>query len=184
MLDFLMPKRRYRIRYSTGARGKIRWHAYDEWDGHLLDGPVSGFRSKHEASIHAASIFHGRWNYVGEFVKPEPEPIRCHTPERKPPAMRPIELTLPWLPAPKTVDAITLWPLILWRPGYRTNPGLRAHEVYHWKQAKRWGVLPWYLAYVILRVVYWTGGRGHPMERRAYEIQDEINAAAKGATND
>ena len=30
--------------------------------------PVTGFRSKHEASIHAASIFHGRWNYTGELL--------------------------------------------------------------------------------------------------------------------
>ena len=91
--------------------------------------------------------------------------------------MRPIEIVISqrrWPSFARRIAAITLWPFILYRDGYRT-PALEAHEYYHWRQALVWGVLPWYAAYVVLLVVYRTGGRNHPMERRAYEIGDKIH---------
>ena len=91
--------------------------------------------------------------------------------------MRPINITIPerlWL-LPR-VTAITLWPFIVYREGRRT-PALEAHEHYHWYQALRFWVLPWYIGYVVLAILYRTGGRNHPMERRAYEIADKTAEA-------
>lgn len=83
--------------------------------------------------------------------------------------MKPINLTVPWLPA--WIDAITLWPFIVYRRGCEASIPLQRHEYYHWRQALRWGVVPWYLAYVILLPFYWRRPREHPMEVRAYEVQ-------------
>ena len=35
-------------------------------------------------------------------------------------------------------------------------------------QAVKWGVVPWYLAYVIVLPFYWKRPREHPMEVEAY----------------
>ena len=90
--------------------------------------------------------------------------------------MHPIEVTVPRLHN-NNVDAITLWPFILYRRGHEDNPPLRCHEYYHWRQALRWGVLPWYLIYVIL-VPFYLGKRAerHPLEAPAYAKQREIIA--------
>ena len=91
----------------------------------------------------------------------------------------PINITIPerrW-PLSKKVAAITLWPFVVYREGHRT-PALEAHEQYHWHQALRWGVIPWYVAYVALALLYRTGGRRHPMERRAYEVADKVDIVA------
>ena len=58
--------------------------------------------------------------------------------------MKPIELTVGKLHK-EGVDAVTLWPFILYRRGHRDDVALRCHEHLHWHQALRWGVLPWYL---------------------------------------
>lgn len=76
---------------------------------------------------------------------------------------------------PGRADAITLWPFVFFKGKAKQDRALRAHEMYHWKQARNWGVLPWYLAYLVLLVIYGTGGRDHPMEKPAYKVQDEIN---------
>ena len=76
-----------------------------------------------------------------------------------------------WLP--RRIHAICLWPFVFYQRGWR-SPKLEAHERYHWRQQWRWGVLPWFAAYIILLVVYRTGGRRHPMERRAYEAGDRV----------
>lgn len=84
--------------------------------------------------------------------------------------MKPIELTVPALQ--KGVDAITLWPFIIYRRVTQDNLPLRCHEWFHWRQALRWGVLPWYL-----------GARTpmHPFEAPAYAKQRQIiDALAAG----
>ena len=93
------------------------------------------------------------------------------------PRFIPLELTSPWLPG--WADAITLWPFIVYRRGYETNVPLRAHEMYHWRQALRWGVVPWYVAYLALAPFYLRNPRCHPMEVRAYEVQREVQEGLK-----
>lgn len=88
--------------------------------------------------------------------------------------MKPIELTVGRLHK-KGVDAITLWPFILYRRGHRDDVALRCHEHFHWRQALRWGVLPWYLWYLALVPFYLRKPScEHPLERPAYELQARI----------
>ena len=93
----------------------------------------------------------------------------------------PIELTVGWLP--KGTDAVTLWPFIVYRQGYESNVPLRAHEMYHWRQALRWGVVPWYVAYLVLAPFFLRKPWRHPMEVRAYEVQREVMEAQKETPN-
>ena len=88
--------------------------------------------------------------------------------------MKPIELTVPALQ--KGVDAMTLWPFIIYRRGARDDLALRCHEWFHWRHALSWGVLPWYL-----------GARTpqHPFEAPAYSKQRQIiDALAAGDSVD
>ncbi len=93
--------------------------------------------------------------------------------------MKPIELTVPALQ--RGVEAITLWPFIIYRRGIIDGRGcgnglpLRCHEWFHWRQALRWGVLPWYAAYLLLKPFY-LGARTplHPFEAPAYALQEKI----------
>ena len=92
------------------------------------------------------------------------------------PLLKPIEVTVPWLHA-RGVDAITLWPFILYRRGHRDNLPLRCHEHYHWREAFRWGVLPWYLVYLLLLPFYFRKPSDqHPLEASAYAKQREVRA--------
>ena len=90
--------------------------------------------------------------------------------------MKPIKVTVPkkmwFVPRPST--AITLFPFIFTREGAEEDPALAAHELHHWYEIKRGGVVIWYLAYLLLLPVY-GGGRNHPMEKMAYSVQDAIN---------
>ncbi len=93
--------------------------------------------------------------------------------------MKPIELTVGKLHK-EGVDAITLWPFILYRRGHREDIALRAHEHFHWNQALRWGVLPWYLWYLALVPFYFRKPSSkHPLERPAYELQWQIQEKQK-----
>lgn len=83
--------------------------------------------------------------------------------------MRPIELTS-WLPSNRA--AITLCPFILYTKAYRYDQCIRVHEHYHWKQALRWGILPWYIWYLILWLRYGYN-QNHPLERQAYRLEAE-----------
>ena len=76
---------------------------------------------------------------------------------------------------PRGVDAMTLWPFIIYRRGFRNNLPLRCHEWFHWRHALRWGVLPWYAAYLLLKPFY-LGDRTrlHPFEAPAYALQQQI----------
>jgi hypothetical protein len=64
------------------------------------------------------------------------------------------------------VEAVTLWPCILYRP-VEPSASLRAHEWYHWRDALRWGVVAWYIVYLVL-LVFYGGGRKHPLETQAW----------------
>ena len=88
--------------------------------------------------------------------------------------LSPIEITVPRLHS-ENAYAITLWPFILYRRGFQNNVPLRCHEYFHWRQALRWGVIPWYLTYLLLQVYYITRPpREHPLEAPAYAKQDEV----------
>lgn len=88
--------------------------------------------------------------------------------------MKPIELTVPALQ--RGVDAMTLWPFIIYRRGTQDNLPLRCHEWFHWRHALRWGVLPWYLAYILIKPFYLgTRTPQHPFEAPAYAKQRQIN---------
>ena len=83
------------------------------------------------------------------------------------------------------VHAITLWPFIFYLRVHRHNVALRCHEFYHWRQARRWGVLPWYVTYLLLQIRYFHTPREHPLERGAYQRQDEVLLALeRGETID
>ena len=48
---------------------------------------------------------------------------------------------------PSTFDAITVFPFILMRPEWASNPALVAHEMVHYKEQKSSWVIPWLLRY-------------------------------------
>ena len=82
-----------------------------------------------------------------------------------------IEMTVPWLPF--RARAMTLWPLILYKPAVRRSVCIQVHERYHWYDQKRWWVLPWFVMYGF----WWLCGYGlwrpidkHPLEREAYRL--------------
>ena len=77
---------------------------------------------------------------------------------------------IPW-PFPENVHAVTIWPVIVYEPQVWASPSVQAHERYHWKDQLRWLVVPWFIAYGLLRLRY-SGGRDHPLEREAYRIED------------
>ena len=88
--------------------------------------------------------------------------------------MKPIELSVGRLHK-KGVDAITLWPFILYRQEHRSDIALRCHEHFHWRHALRWGVLPWYLWYLALIPFYFRKpSHKHPLEEPAYLLQWQI----------
>jgi len=92
--------------------------------------------------------------------------------------VKPIELVIPWLP--KGIDAITLWPFIFYRKGQAENMALRSHEYFHWYHATKFGVVPWYLTYAFLMLVYWgKPSSSHPLEKPAYAEQREVEQLIK-----
>jgi hypothetical protein len=88
--------------------------------------------------------------------------------------MSPIEITVPRLHQ-ENIHAITLWPFILYRRGFQDDIALRCHEYFHWRQAFRWGVIPWYLVYLALVPFYLRRPADqHPLEAPAYAEQREV----------
>lgn len=83
-------------------------------------------------------------------------------------------------PFPAAVYAVTVWPFIVYERQVWDDECVKVHERYHWVDQVRWLVLPWFVAYLTLRVVQRTGGRGHLLEKEAYARQDACNAAAAG----
>ena len=91
--------------------------------------------------------------------------------------MTPIEIPISSF-FPRGIDAVTLWPFIFYRRAVHTDIALRCHEYFHWRQAFRWGVIPWYLAYVLLRPFYLgQPADKHPLEAPAYAKQRQVRAA-------
>ena len=88
--------------------------------------------------------------------------------------MNPIEIPVPWFPG-KKADAITLWPFIFYRQGHQNNTALRCHEYFHWRQAAHCGVIPWYLAYLVLLPFYLRQSTEHPLEAQAYAVQGKVS---------
>ena len=95
--------------------------------------------------------------------------------------MKPVEVSVPRLWG--NVGAITLWPFIFYRKDQRGRPELRAHEEHHWQTALKYGVLPWYIAYLILLPLY-GGGSRHPLERAAYAEEDRVRRGVREKTMD
>lgn len=88
--------------------------------------------------------------------------------------LNPIEITLPRLHK-ENIHGITLWPFILYRRGAIDDIALRCHEYFHWRQALRWGVVPWYLTYLALLPFYFRRPPDqHPLEAPAYAAQREV----------
>ena len=82
----------------------------------------------------------------------------------------PIEIESNWFPF-WSVWAVTLWPVIFYKRPHKTEC-IRQHELYHWHQALKFGVLPWYLAYFFLQIFYFRRpANEHPLEKEAYAVQ-------------
>ena len=93
--------------------------------------------------------------------------------------MKPLEITVSRLPF--GAGAITLWPFILYLPHAYADPCIRAHEHYHWRQALRWGVVLWYVTYLVLKPFYMgRPAEEHPLERPAYAVERKCRAGAPG----
>jgi hypothetical protein len=92
--------------------------------------------------------------------------------------VKPIELSIPWLP--KGLSAITLWPFIFYLNGLEKSMPLRSHEYYHWYHARKFGVLPWYLTYLFLRLLFIKRPiHEHPFEKPAYAEEFEVEQLIK-----
>ncbi len=89
--------------------------------------------------------------------------------------MKPIDLVV-WLPFNRA--AITLFPFILYSKDYRDDRCTHIHEYYHWYQALRWGVIPWYAWYMILWLKFGYG-QNHPLERHPYQLETECRKEIK-----
>ena len=78
-----------------------------------------------------------------------------------------LEITVKWLPF--GTQAITLWPFVLYLPAAYADSCTRVHEAYHWHDALKWGVVPWYATYLIIGIFYiGRPAAKHPLEAPAY----------------
>jgi len=73
---------------------------------------------------------------------------------------------------PSWIAAVTLYPYIFIKKEYKDDKCIRAHEEYHFNQIQKFGIIPWYLLYLVLLLVYiGKPTNRHPLEKKAYEIQ-------------
>ena len=96
-----------------------------------------------------------------------------------------IEIRVPKIPRPfpASVYATTVWPFVFYEPHVWDDVCVQKHERYHWIDQIRWLVVPWLVVYLLLSLKY-GGGRKHPFEKSAYEIQDEcVETSPKPAPN-
>lgn len=86
--------------------------------------------------------------------------------------MRPIEVVLPIIRR-LHIKAVVLWPFIVYgSQEIRRDECTQAHELFHWRQALRMGVIPFYLLYLVLGIFYiGRPASEHPLEREGYRIQ-------------
>jgi hypothetical protein len=92
-----------------------------------------------------------------------------------------IEVRVPRIqrPFPASVYATTVRPFVFYEPQVWDDECVQRHERYHWIDQIRWLVVPW----LILSIKY-GGGRSHPFEKPAYEIQDKCDeTSSKPALN-
>jgi hypothetical protein len=82
-------------------------------------------------------------------------------------------------PFPKSVHAVTVWPFIFYEPRVWDDPCVQIHERYHWKDQIRWPLVPWFVAYLVMRP-FNDGRKGHPLEHEAYRLQDECESGTDG----
>ena len=80
-------------------------------------------------------------------------------------------------PFPEPAHAVTVWPFIVYEPQFWDDKCVQLHERYHWIEQLRWLVLPWFAVYGILSLRY-GGGRGHPLEKAAYRLEDECRTGS------
>lgn len=93
--------------------------------------------------------------------------------------MKPVEIRVSWLPF--HAGAMTLWPFILYLPRAYADPCVHVHEDYHWRQALRWGVIPWYIAYVVIKLFFLgRPAEEHPLEAPAYAAERQCRAGGAG----
>lgn len=87
-----------------------------------------------------------------------------------------VEIRVPTIPRPfpSSVYATTLWPFVFYEPHVWNDECVQKHERQHWIDQIRWLVVPWLIVYMVLSIKY-GGGRKHPFEKKAYEIQDRCN---------
>ncbi len=83
---------------------------------------------------------------------------------------QPTFVTVSWLPF--RARAMTLYPFIFVRRDLQHDYCLYLHELYHWRQQRKWWLIPWLLAYLILLpTVIGKPMSAHPLERGAYKAQ-------------
>ncbi|MDA1280127.1 MAG: hypothetical protein O3B95_08840 [Chloroflexi bacterium] len=89
-----------------------------------------------------------------------------------------IEVKVPKIPPPfpARVYATTVWPFVFYEPGVWDDECVQAYERRHWIDQIKWLVIPWLVVYLLLSIKY-GGGRKHPFEKPAYEIQDTCEAS-------
>lgn len=83
--------------------------------------------------------------------------------------MKPINLTVPWLPG--WIDAVTLWPFIVYRRAERPAYPFVAMSITTGIRRPSGVSFPRYLVYLILLPFYWKRPREHSMEVEAYKVQ-------------
>jgi hypothetical protein len=91
-----------------------------------------------------------------------------------------VEVRVPKIPPPfpNRVYATTVWPFVFYEPHVWDDECVQQHEAKHWLDQIKWLVIPWLIVYLLLSLRY-GGGRSHPFEKAAYEIQDRCNESNK-----
>ena len=91
-----------------------------------------------------------------------------------------VEVRVPKIPPPfpNRVYATTVWPFVFYEPHVWDDKCVQQHEAKHWRDQITWLVIPWLIVYLLLSIKY-SGGRSHPFEKAAYEIQDRCNESYK-----
>mgnify|MGYP001566275102 CR=1 FL=1 len=101
------------------------------------------------------------------------------------PVTRPVYMATDRLP--QGIRAVTVFPFIVIDSGGIFTEPLHQHEMWHWKQQRLWlcvipvvGLVLWFVVYGVLylcrRRQYKNEPWLHPMERRAYQIQWDMEA--------
>jgi hypothetical protein len=95
--------------------------------------------------------------------------------------LKPKYIFLPFIPTDK--NAVTIYPFIFWskkKKGW-LRQDIIVHEMYHWNEQNHWrltktfGLLQWFLKYILLwfyfNVMLGLKSQEHPMEKPAYQQQ-------------